>query len=424
MSTLKFPNVISNEILELASKISNKNLLRAVGLLENFASIRWHHQGISAIKRMIEEDHPGIQAARRILQQANPHARSAILNNFVLGCFLLGYRKRLDFYHRYGVGPPGTLMISPTLRCNLRCYGCYAATHQHRQELSFEDVDHVFSDATNAGTNFIVFLGGEPFMVPWLLDIVKKYPQLAFQIYTNGQLIDDEKIERLAALGNAAVTIGVDGLQAETDGRKGPGTFNKAMEVMRKLNGAGVVVGFSAMTSQRNFDVIYSDAFLDTMIENGAGYGWVPIAVPQGLACQEPDLIPTREQKAKIPGLVKELRRRKPILLMDFFGDSVFTEGCGAARITIHISANGDVEPCCLMPFSVDNIRQKSFTDIIRSEFFQGLRDINRRYCKETQTCMWVYKPRDVLEVVETCGAKATSKGVMEQLHELAKIQE
>lgn len=424
MKDFAVPKVISNEILGLAGKISNKNLLRAVNLLERFASIEWHHRGIAAIKKMIGEDYPGIQATRRIIQQANPRARSALLNNFILGCLLLGYRKRLDFYNRHGVAPPATLMISPTLRCNLRCYGCATATNEHSEELSFEEVDRIMSDATDSGSNFILMLGGEPFILPWLLDIVEKYSQAAFQIYTNGLLIDDEKIERLASLGNAAVTISVDGFQTETDRRKGPGTFEKAMEVMRKLNKAGVIVGFSAMVSRYNFEVIYSDAFIDAMIKNGAGYGWIPIAVPQGSACHEPDIIPTKEQKAKVRDLVKDLKQRKPILLMDFLNDADISEGCSAARLVTHINANGEVEPCILMPFSADNIRKKPFSEILRSEFFQGIRDIRYRHCKETQTCMWVYKPKDVLKVVKTCGAKATSKEVMGKLNELADLQE
>ena len=383
-----------------------------------------NRQGIAGIRKLIGEDHPGIQATRRIIQQANPRARSALFNNLILGCLLLGYRKRLNYYNRYGVAPPATLMISPTLRCNLRCYGCGAATHDTSKELTFEEVDRILSDATNSGINWFLILGGEPFMLPWLLDIVEKYSRGAFQIYTNGLLINDEKIERLASLGNAAVSISVDGLQPQHDARRGPGTFEKCMELMKKLNKAGVIVGFSAMTSRKNFDIIYSDEFIDTMIENGAGYGWIPIAVPQGSACQEPDLIPTKEQKSKVRGLIKNLRKRKPILLMDFLNDSELTEGCSAGRLVIHIKANGSVEPCFLMPFSVDNIREKPFSEIIRSEFFQGLRDIRQSYCRETQTCMWVFKPRDVLEVVKACGAKATSKDVMDKLNELANLQE
>jgi len=410
--------------MEITATASNKNLLKALTILEKFASIKWHHQGFSAIKQMIKADHPGIQATRRILQNANPAARAAILNNLILGCLLLGYRKRMDFYHKHGVAPPGTLMLSPTLRCNLKCYGCYSGTHARGQELTRAEVDRILADAADAGTNFIIVLGGEPFMVPWIMDLFEKYSSMAFQVYTNATLIDDEKIKRLAAMGNVAITVSVDGLREETDRRRGPGTYDQATAVMRKLNRAGVVVGFSAMLSSMNFNIIYSDEFLDTMIHNGAGYGWVPLTLPQGRACVEPELILNEEQKKKIYHMVKDARARKPILLMDFYNDAKLTEGCSAGRITVHINANGDVEPCVLMPFSKDNIREKPLADILRSDFFDGLRNINTRYCKETQTCMWVFKPKDVLDVINTCNVRATSDGVLDRLNELAKIQQ
>ncbi len=412
---------LSSEILRLAGNLSRKNLLRALGLLESFAHIHWHHRGFSAVREMIEEGHPGIEAAQRILRQANPRARAAVLNNLILGCLLKGYKKRLAFYNEHGTAPPGTLMISPTLRCNLKCYGCYAGTHERRGELTFDEVDRVLLDAFDMGTNFIVVLGGEPFMVPWLLDIVEKHPALAFQIYTNGLLLDDVKIDRLARMGNAAVTLSVDGLREETDKRRGAGTFDKVLKVMDALNRAGVIVGYSVMASRYNFDAIYSDSFVDTLIEHGAGYGWIPVAVPQGYACNEPELIPTPEQKQQIRGRIQALRRRKPILLMDFLNDADLTEGCGAARITIHVNANGDVEPCVLMPFAVDNIREKPLKEIIRSDFFKGLRSVRDRHRMETQTCMWVYKPGEVLRTIQDCGARATSEGVMARLRELAE---
>lgn len=414
-------DAVSSELLSLISNLSNKNLLRAMGIFEKLSAIDWHRQGISSIRELIETNHPGISAVRKIIQQANPKARSALLNNFILGAILVGYRKRLEFYNRHHVAPPGTLMISPTLRCNLSCYGCYADHHEQKQELTYDEVDTVITDAASAGTNFFIFLGGEPFMVPWLLNMVEKHPESAFLIFTNGQLIDDRKVARLAELGNAGIAIGVDGLQKETDDRKGPGAFDKAMERMRALSRAGVLVGFSAMTSRKNFDVLHSDAFYDAMIENGAGYGWIPIAVPQGSACQDPDLMPTKEEKARIPELIQGIKSRKALLLVDFLTDAYLTEGCAAGRVMWHINANGDVEPCVLMPFAVDNIREKNFTEICKSEFLRHIRNISHRNCKKSQTCLMAYKPKEVLEVVTKCHARETSNGITKVLDELAR---
>ena len=423
MMNIDIPQAVSNQILKMFGNLSNKNLLRIVELLEKFTSNEHHKKGVASIKRMIEEDSQAIQATRRIIQNLNPNARAGLLNNFLLGNLLIGYRKRYKFWEEHHVPPPGTLMISTTLKCNLRCFGCYAGTHEHKNELSREEVENLIIEAGKTGTNTITLLGGEPFIVPWLLDVMEKFNKTAFKVFTNGLLLDDEKVAKLAELGNAALFIGIDGLEKETDARKGKGAFKGALKAMKKLSDAGVAVGYSTMVSSRNIDEIYSDEFIDTMIEHGAGFGWAAVAIPQGKACKETQLIPSEEQKARIKDLVSNVRRNKPIILIDFYSDARITEGCGAGRTNIHVNANGDVEPCVLFPFAVDNIREKSYTEILKSDFFKGLRKVHKRYPGEMQTCMMVYKPKDVLEVIQEVGARETSKGTLEQLHAMAEEQ-
>jgi len=419
----KIKQVISGELLKLIGNLSDRNILKALTILEKSASIKWHNAAFDGIRSLVDSGHGSIEAGRRLIRSANPAARAALLNNFVLGSLLLGYKKRLTFYNKYQVAPPGTLMISPTLRCNLRCFGCYAGTHEPREELTREEVFQLLGEARTAGTNFILLLGGEPFMVPWLLDAVEAYPDMAFLIFTNGHLIGEDQVRRLAGAGNAAIAIGIDGLKSDTEARKGDGSFDRAMAAMRALKEAGVIVGFSAMTSRRNFEVLHSDEFYDTMIANGATFGWIPIAVPQGSACFDRDLLPTSEQKARIPALIRDIKRRKPLLIADFLTDAYLTEGCGAARILWHVNANGDVEPCVLMPFAVDNIRRRSFLEIIRSDFFGRIRAISSNSCKKSQTCLMVHKPAEVLAAVQDCGARETSGGTLEILHELAQAR-
>ncbi|MCK5232511.1 MAG: radical SAM protein, partial [Desulfobulbaceae bacterium] len=336
------------------------------------------------------------------------------------GGILLGYKKRYAFWEKYDVAPPGNLMISPTIKCNLHCYGCYAGTHQISDDLTREEVEMLIEEAGKAGTNFITFLGGEPFTMPWLLDVVEKYPDTGFQIFSNSLLLDDEKIERLAATGNAIIIIGVDGPREFTDGRKGEGAFAGALANMKKLSDAGVLVGYSTMVSRKNFDHIYSDEFIDIMIEHGAAFGWCAVAIPQGKACKELQLVPTPEQKAMIAEKVRTVRAKKPIIIIDFYNDAEITEGCGAGRLSLHVNNTGDVEPCVFFPFAVDNIRKKPYLDILKSDFFQGIRKIHKDYSGKLQTCMMASQPQAVIKVIRDCDARETSAGTLEQLHALA----
>lgn len=421
MLNMKMPAGLISSVLGLASNLSDKNLLRIINSLGKLTSIEWQDKGVRALRRMIEEKHSGIEATKRAIKNMNSKVRGQMVNNFLLGGILLGYKKRYAFWETHGVAPPGNLMISTTTKCNLRCYGCYAGTHQIADELTREEVEMLIEEAGKAGTNIITMLGGEPLTMPWMLDVVEKYPDVGFQIFTNSLLLDDEKIARLAKAGNAIIAIGVDGPKEFTDGRKGEGVFDGALANMRKLRDAGVLVGYSTMVSRKNFDHIYADPFIDTMIEAGASFGWCAVAIPQGKACRELQLIPTPEQKAMIPEKVRSVRQRKPITIIDFYSDAQITEGCGAGRVSLHINNTGDVEPCVFFPFTVDNIRDKPFHEILKSDFLKGIRKVHKDFPGQLQTCMMVSQPQAALKVITDFRAKETSEGTLEQLTNLAE---
>lgn len=421
MFDLSIPTTISSQAMRFMGSVSNENLLRIISLLEPLASIEWQKQGIGNIKAMIREDHHGIRAAKRALKTLNPRARAAVLNNLVLGGLLTGYKKRLKFYNEFNVAPPGVMQISPTFRCNMKCYGCAIGTHDAGNSLSRKEVEQLVADAADSGTNLIMFLGGEPLINPWLIDVMEQFPKVAFLVFSNGLLLTDEKIERIAKMGNVSIALSVDGLRENTDKRRGEGTFDKITAIMRKLNQAGVFVGFSAMLCRHNFEEIFSDAFMDAMIENGALYGWIPMVIPQGKAITETELLPTPQQKATLREKLKDLRRRKEILLLDFYTDAYITEGCSAARLVVHVNPDGDVEPCILFPFAVDNIREKPYSDILKSDFFQAIRKIREEHPFDKQTCMMRCRPTQVVDAVKRCHARETSQGTLERLEALAK---
>lgn len=421
MFDLSIPDSLSSKILGFASNLSDKNLLRIVDTVAKLTSIEWHDKGIDAMRTFIADKHPAIAGVKRALGKVNPKVRGKLFNNYVLRGVLLGYKKRLAFYNEYNVAPPGNLMISPTTSCNLRCYGCYAGTHIRTDELTQAEVEMMIEEAGKAGTNLVTWLGGESFIRPWIFDVLEKFPHVGFQIFTNGLLLDDDKIARLAELGNAMIAIGIDGPEEFTDGRKGQGAYRGALEVMRKLSDAGVLVGYSTMVSRQNFEAIYSDEFIGAMIDHGASFAWCAIAIPQGKACKDLQIMPTDEQKAMIPEKVRQARRNNEIVFIDFYADAKITEGCGAGRVSIHVNNVGDVEPCVFFPFAVDNIRQKPFLDILKSEFFQDIRKIHKKYPGELNTCMMATKPQEVLRVVQANNARETSEGTLEQVTALAE---
>lgn len=353
---------------------------------------------------------PGAAFMRRVTTQLHPRVR----RNFLARMFANFFRDSAWFEHfvrANGFPPPTTLAISPSMRCNLRCAGCYAGMYQRSDDLSEEVVDRIIGEAEDIGICLFVLIGGEPFMWPPLLDIIERHPRSVFQVYTNGLLIDDAVADRLVRLGNVAPAVSIEGGVERTDARRGRGVHARVLETMDRLRDHGILFSFSATATSENVDEIVSDEFIDLMVEKGALYGWYFAYVPIGL---DPDLaiMPSPEQRQHLRREVNRVRREKPILVADFWNDGPLTGGCiGAGRQYLHINNHGDVEPCVFCHFAVDNIKETTLLAALRSPFFQDLRRQQPFGENLLRPCPLIDHPGVIRRVVECHGARPTHAG-------------
>ena len=102
---------------------------------------------------------------------------------------------------KQGVHFPPFLYISITNGCNLRCQGCWVDVDKPAHLLSFEQLDKLIKNAKKHGNSFFGILGGEPFIHPDLIRLLKAHPDCYFQIFTNGQMITDEVAAQLRQAG-------------------------------------------------------------------------------------------------------------------------------------------------------------------------------------------------------------------------------
>ena len=74
-----------------------------------------------------------------------------------------------------------------------------------------------------------------------------------------------------------------------------------------------------------------------------------------------------------------DLRTRFPgMVFLSFPGDEKHMGGCLAAgRGFFHINAHGAAEPCPFSPYSDMNLRDYTLLEVLRSPFFQLVRDLN-----------------------------------------------
>lgn len=399
-----------------ASRLSDKNLIRLTYLAERIVNPK-DRKSVQTVRESWKANHPSTILAKRLLKDLNKKCRTKLAENLFVNSLFISSKKRDRYLEKWGYKPPMLLVISPTMRCNLLCKGCYAGEYTKEQDLDFKIVDRIINEAKQLGIYFFTISGGEPYVWLDLLRLFEKHNDCYFQTYTNGTLITKEIAGKLAKLGNVAPAISVEGFEEETDLRRGKGTFKRVMEAMDNLKEAGVMFGFSATPTRYNSDILASDKFIDFYINKGCYFGWYFQYIPIGL---KPDasMMATPEQRKSLYEWVKTVRKRKSIFIGDFWNDGPFVGGCMAgggcyAKNTgyIHITCTGNVEPCVFVHFAVDNIKNKSLLDVLNSPFFTEIRSRKPYSDNLLRPCMIIDNPEVLREVIEKYNAKPNHPG-------------
>jgi MoaA/NifB/PqqE/SkfB family radical SAM enzyme len=413
---------IIGALLGALGNSSDENLIRMTYLAEMIPQKDYYKRQIRRIRSLFQSQHPTLKVAKKIMLEANPLHRRKLVECFILNQLLLGTNKRKEFSESPGgFYPPGLFVLSPTMRCNLNCYGCYSGEYSREQDLPFSLMDRVVREGKEMGIYFVVISGGEPFLHPHLFDLMAAHPDVAFMIYTHGGLLDERRIQRMVELGNMLPCISVEGFEEETDARRGRGHYGKITKAMDLLKEAGILFAFSATLTRQNAEVILSDRFIDHYIEKGASLGWYFIYMPIG---REPkmELMPTPEQRNRLRERVKYFRQTKPILLGDFMGDGAVVGGCIAGgRKYFHINSQGDIEPCVFCHYAVDNIREKSLKEALNSPFFRYIRERIPYNQNLYRPCMLVDKPEVSRSAISLHHARPTHPGAEAMFAQLAK---
>jgi MoaA/NifB/PqqE/SkfB family radical SAM enzyme len=357
---------------------------------------------------------------KRHLDRMSPAVQRSILN-FVADVLIRGRLRRKRFAKEMGFKPPLLLVVSPTMRCNLKCYGCYAGKYSKSDDLGLGTLDRLLYETEDMGICFMTISGGEPFMLGEdLLRVAQRHPSTLFQIYTNGTLIDREMARRLAEVGNAYPCISVEGFESETEARRGKGTYPKILNAMDCLKEEGVLFGYSATATRENNELIVSDEFIDFYRDKGCIIGWyfhyVPVGKMPGL-----EMMPTAQQRVYRRQRLVKRRAQHDILLADFWNDGPLVGGCLAGgRTYLHVNSSGEVEPCVFVHFAVDNIRDKPLRDILQSPFFSEIRKRQPYDDNMFRPCMIIDIPEILREVVDVCGACPTHEGADVVINEFA----
>lgn len=160
--------------LSLLEKNPEKNVDKLFEILKKGIKDDFTREGINSVEAYYKEI-PSIQEyVQDILKNTNTNSLKSFFANFVGNAIWYGVPKREKEGEKFNTKIPFTILISPSMRCNLRCKGCYAANYSKEDDIPYEELDRIIKEARNLGIYYIVVLGGEPFFNDSMLKIYKK----------------------------------------------------------------------------------------------------------------------------------------------------------------------------------------------------------------------------------------------------------
>ena len=186
----------ARQILPLVRRMSDNDLERVLWLIRKMAPTDTTRVISNSLARMRKEEHPTIELLRRAIRQTNPHVRERLANSLIINELMDGGVRRRELADE-GLAAPQAYLISPTMRCNLHCKGCYAANYSQEDELELEVIDRVLTEGKELGMYWVTLLGGEPFIRQDMWEMYKRHNDVFFQVFTNGTLIDKDVARKL-----------------------------------------------------------------------------------------------------------------------------------------------------------------------------------------------------------------------------------
>lgn len=402
-------SVILKEGMRFVERNPVQNVSKLLDWGEKLVKKEQHQDILNSVRKAWEEEGNWHELTKIVLSELHPKVRNKLLINFFVNSCLAGIPIRDKLAEELGFKLPWTILIDPTAGCNIKCKGCWASEYSKASSLDYNTLDRIIQEGKKIGIYFYLYSGGEPLLRKKdLIGLAKKHDDCAFLAFTNGTLVDEGLAQDIVEAGNLILAFSIEGTEEETDARRGQGTYQKVIKSMDILKSHGAAFGFSACYHSQNFDGVSSDDFVDLMVEKGCLFGWYFTYMPLGKNA-DLSLLASPEQREHVYRRVRELRKHKPVFLMDFWNDGEYTQGCIAGgRCYLHINANGDVEPCAFIHYSNVNIKDVSLLEALDNPLFieyQSNQPFNNNHLRP---CPLLDNPEMLKKMVNNTCAQST----------------
>ncbi len=311
---------------------------------------------------------------------------------------------------------PSYVVWELTLACDLACHHCGSRAGRRRpDELTTAECLDLVDQIAALGANEVTLIGGEAYLREDWTEIISRIKAHGMRcgMATGARGLTAERLRSARDAGLEAISVSIDGLEAEHDAQRGvAGSFRAAVEAMDRISDLGTI-RLSANTQINKASLPVLEEVFEVIAKHGAKAWQVQLTAAMGRAADPgPDgsvlFLEPYEVLYVHPklALLKQEGDRRGVTLwpgnnVGHFGPfegvirGHFRAGyrgvCGAGRLSLGIEANGDVKGCPSLPskpYVGGNVREHRLVDIWeRSLPLRFARDMTARdlrgFCKD-----------------------------------------
>ncbi len=285
-----------------------------------------------------------------------------------------------------------TAMVSITYKCQCRCPHCGSQANRAKgvPELSDEQILDLIDQCGQQGVSNLYLFGGEPLLHP-SLDVfttrAKKH-SLKVSMDTNGLLLDENRVRELKALGMDHIRVSMDnadpGIHDSFRGIKG--IHEKAIKGILACKDHGIRCDLSVVATKENLASGDFQGILKLAEDLG-----VRVRLLTSIACggwqgnNNMVLSPNEIQQMK-----QFLRPGMVFWESDWINAPQAPFSCPALdTLMFHVTAHGDVQPCCYMEKVFGNINTAPLSRIVETMWRSDLLTCHEQYhdCPVNKNC-------------------------------------
>lgn len=294
--------------------------------------------------------------------------------------------------------PLNLVYIEVTRACNLSCIHCYAsAGKEPENELDTGQLHALIDQLSSLGVLDVVFTGGEPLMRSDIFELMEHATKKSMSpyLFTNGVLLNENRIRRLKELNVETVAVSLDGASPKTHNKiRGSDCFDVTLRNIQQLAKTEIHTRINTALYRDNIDEI--EKLIELLARIGVNEIQMDCLMGYGRGEALKDLILPLETSEEITYRIhkknKEFETKQKTRVPELrMSDSTSTQSvkvkrqslCGVGTTACAIRPNGDVVLCPVLStdeFVAGNVLEDSLESIwINSEVFDPLRsqDVN-----------------------------------------------